>query len=415
MFLFKNYDGDEAALLTSELVRIESTDPGKYEGSIALFLEALIKAEIEKYRRCIYEKFAEDKSVFYNSVSLKREAVTDERYNLIFSLKGNKKELPELVILCHMDTVVIGDGWRSDDLALSGKTADKKIYGRGAADMKSGLACAVTSVMNELQNTAIRAELPDHGIKLILTVDEEDYMRGSEKLLEDKIVRNIDYLLDTEPTDGIVQNCHKGRSWFKVDVYGVTAHASMPFEGADAIYAASLFITRLKAEVNKLEMDPVMGATSIVFGTVEGGYRPYVVPDHASVTIDVRTVPPCSTETIKQLIENIGSDIEKEIKGIKIKYEITGDRGGIKPVSESSLLMKMKEAIESCGYEFKTGVFPGYTDSAVIGSVLGNKDCMSYGPGMLKLAHKPDEYVDINDIYRVTEVLKKLLEKLRKN
>ncbi|MDO4438677.1 MAG: M20 family metallopeptidase [Eubacteriales bacterium] len=415
MISFKNYDGEEAAEVTAELVQIESTDPGKYEGEVALYLEELITAELEKYRKCLCEKSIETDHLLFNSVRLEREAVADGRYNLIFNIDGNNEELPKMVILCHMDTVVVGDGWESEALAFSGKIEEGRLYGRGAADMKSGLACALTAVMHELQQIAIADKLPEHGIKLVLTVDEEDYMRGSGKLLEDKIVRNIDYLLDTEPTDGMVQNCHKGRSWFRVDINGITAHASMPWEGADAIYAASLFITSLKAEVDKLESDAVMGKTSIVFGTIEGGYRPYVVPDHASFTIDVRTVPPCNTAKLEELIKNISRDIENEIKGIKIQYEITGDRDGVKPVADSKLLMKMKTAIELCGYEFKTSVFPGYTDSAVIGSVLGNKDCMSYGPGMLGLAHKPNEYVELKDIYRVTEVLKKLLEGLRNN
>ncbi len=415
MFSFKNYDGFEAVELTKQLVQIESTDPGKYEAKISMLLEKLIKTEIKKYENRLLEKAEENDNKLYEAVCLKREEVEKGRDNLILNVKGKNSKLPEMVILCHMDTVVKGEGWSSDDLTFSGKIEDGKLYGRGAADMKSGMACALTAVMKEIQNIAIERQLPEHGIKLILTVDEEDYMRGSGKLLDDNLVRSIDYLLDTEPTDGIVQNCHKGRSWFKVDVHGVTAHASMPWEGADAIYAAALFITRLKSEVDKLENDPVMGATSIVFGTAEGGYRPYVVPDHASVTIDVRTVPPCCTETIKELIEKISKEIENEINGINIQYIITGDRDGVKPVADSSLLMKMKDAIELCGYEFKTGVFPGYTDSAVIGSVLGNRDCMSYGPGMLRLAHKPDEYVEIKDIFRVTEVLEKLLEIMRKD
>ena len=90
-----------------------------------------------------------------------------------------------------------------------------------------------------------------------------------------------------------------------------------------------------------------------------------------------------------------------------------GDRPSIEMDETSELYRKLQDACRAVtGRQAETGVFPGYTDTAVIAGTLGNRNCMSYGPGDLELAHKPQEYVPVADILRCENVLKVLVKNL---
>ena len=104
---------------------------------------------------------------------------------------------------------------------------------------------------------------------------------------------------------------------------------------------------------------------------------------------------------------------EAEIPGVKGSYVVTGDRPYVEKDDQSPLLAALRRAaLGVTGREAEVGSFNGDTDTAVIAGTLGNKNCMSYGPGDLELAHKPDEYVPCEDILRCEEVLTRLADNL---
>ena len=123
-----------------------------------------------------------------------------------------------------MDTVVVGDGWTLPPFRALEQ--DNKIYGRGACDMKSGLACCTTAFIHAATLVQQKHKKPKRTLKLICTVDEEDFMRGSEQCIQSGWVGKDDWIVDAEPTNGMIQVAHKGRTWYEVDVQGHTAHAT---------------------------------------------------------------------------------------------------------------------------------------------------------------------------------------------
>ena len=158
----------------------------------------------------------------------------------------------------------------------------------------------------------------------------------------------------------------------------------------------------------------------MTFGMMSGGYEPYVVPDRSYVTMDFRLAPPTFNHDIIKIINNAILNVKKMISNdVVITYEITGDRAFVKKNDDSKFLNAMKETILSI-YEKESNddyipvvtSFSGYTDTAVIASKLKNIDTLSYGPGSLALAHKPDEYVEIKDIERCEKVYRELVNKL---
>ena len=380
-----NFDAME---LTMKLVRIDSTDPGACEGEIGTFIFQYLKDL---------------------GVPVIKKEVLPGRFNIMAKVEG-EEDAPALVYICHMDTVTTGEGWTVSPFGA--EVIRGRIYGRGACDMKSGLACAL-SAFTSMALKARNGKKPGRSLVFIGTVDEEDFMRGAEAAIADGWVSKDSWGLDTEPTNGQIEVAHKGRTWFEITVNGITAHASTPWKGADAIAAMAEIIAAIRRRIAACPVHPDLGASTVTFGQIEGGYRPYVVPDSCRVWIDMRLVPPTDTAGAAAIVEDAIAAATKEIPGITAAYQITGNRPYVEKDEQSPLLNALSRACEEVtGEPAPVSFFPGYTDTAVIAGTLGNHNCMSYGPGDLELAHKPDEYVPCEDILRCEEVLTRLADNL---
>ena len=387
-------DEDFAWRLAQELVRIDSSDPGAYEDEIERFIKRLIEQQL-----------AQLDSSALDAVQIEELEVLPGRRNLKVTVPGQSDE-PRLIYICHMDTVTLGDGWDADIAPLGAVVRDDKLYGRGACDMKGGLACAIAALIHTLERVAADGALPRRGFSLICSVDEEDFMRGSEAAIDAGWVGSREWVLDTEPTDGQIQVAHKGRTWFEIEMAGVTAHASQPWKGADAVAAIAEVVCSLRRTFATLPLHEELGPSTITFGQIEGGYRPYVVPDHAKVWVDMRLTPPTDTAAATRMVEQAIVAAEAAVPGCHGSYTVTGDRPAIERDPASPLLAALKcTADDVTGTDTTVGFFTGYTDTAVIAGKTGNRNCMSYGPGSLALAHKPDEYVPHADIVRCQNVL----------
>lgn len=394
------------------MVRIDSTNPGKGEGGM--------KESLLSFAAKLHNDY----------VSVTTEEALPGRENVMLSLHGRETS-PELVFICHMDTVPVGGGWGEDP--FSGDIRDGRLYGRGSCDMKSGFACAL-SAFQYAAGLYQEGKVPNRTLKLIGTVDEEGDMAGVEKAIQSGWVSKDSLVLDMEPTNGEVQAAHKGRVWFEITVEGAAAHAATPWKGADAIAAAAEMISFIRKEFFRLKPHPRMGASTVSFGRIAGGSQPYAVSDQCTVTVDMRLAPPYTSKDAEEIVKRAVQSVQtmpdqivfpesgspaslncmvNEAPKAKIMYRLTGDRPFIETDETSELYVRLLEACEKVTKEqAKTGVFPGYTDTAVIAGKLGNRNCMSYGPGNLELAHKPGESVPVDDILRCESVLKELVNGL---
>ena len=387
-------DEDFAWRLAQDLVKIDSSDPGAYEGEIEQHIKGLVVAYIAKLD-----------SPVLDAAEIRELEVLPGRRNLMITVPGASDEA-RLVYICHMDTVTLGDGWDADTPPLGATVRDDKLYGRGACDMKGGLACAIAALIHAFERIAAKGALPHRGFSLICSVDEEDFMRGSEAAIDAGWVGSREWVLDTEPTDGQIQVAHKGRTWFEIDMAGVTAHASQPWKGADAVAAMAEVVCALRRAFAALPVHDELGPSTVTFGQIEGGYRPYVVPDHAKVWVDMRLTPPTDTAAAINMVEQAIAGAEAAVPGCHGSYTVTGDRPAIERDPSSPLLAALKRAADDVtDADTTVGFFTGYTDTAVIAGKTGNRNCMSYGPGSLALAHKPNEYVPHADIVRCQNVL----------
>lgn len=388
---------EDAWELARDLVRIDSSDPGEYEGHIERWIHSWLK-----------ERIHETAGSLEGSIELVQKEVLTGRYNLLARIPG-REQGPGLIYICHMDTVTLGDGWDEETPPLGAVVKEGRLYGRGACDMKSGLACALSVFAQMAGICGETGRLPVRSFSFIATVDEEDFMRGVESAIRDGWVTKEDWILDTEPTDGQIQAAHKGRTWFELTMEGITAHASNPWKGADAIAAMAEAVSNIRKSIAGCPSHEDLGISTVTFGQITGGYRPYVVPDSCKVWIDMRLVPPVDSQVARAIVEEAVRRAEEEIPGVKGSYVVTGDRPFVEKDPASPLLEQLKQVCDKItGKDTVVGPFNGYTDTAVISGVLGSRNCMSYGPGSLELAHKPNEYVPFEDVCRCRSVLAEL-------
>jgi succinyl-diaminopimelate desuccinylase len=373
---------DETIELTRKLVRIQSSNPGIYEKEIGAFIYNWLACETK--------------------ATVMKDPVEEGRFNVVAKKEG-KDHSHNLVYICHMDTVPAGDGWSVEP--FKAVIEGNKLYGRGALDMKSGLAAAMVS----FKNVCNQLNELERDFVFIATVDEEGcIMKGAVEAVKAGRVTENSLMLDTEPSDEKIMPGHKGKTWFKIVTQGKAAHGSAPYNGVDAILAMGYIITEIKDRLEKLPADPVMGNSTVCYGTLKGGLNTNIVADRCELTIDMRLVPPFTNDESITLVEEAIKAATAKVEGASGTYEVIAKRPYIKIYDSSVLLKNLKESVqritgEAAGVDF----FTGYTDTAVIAAMTGNENCMTYGPKGGGL-HEINEYVFCDSVIRVEKVLEDL-------
>lgn len=380
----------ETVQLTQQLVRIRSENPTGTEKECAAFIKRWLES--------------------IDGMDVEVQTVERDRENIIVRYKAaERSSLPPLVILAHMDTVPIEGDWTYDPLGAA--IIDGKMYGRGACDMKSGLACAL-SALKEVVTKKIATK---RDVYVIVTVDEEGpYMKGAIALVDGGYIKEDALLLATEPTNLTVATVHKGTIWYELLVEGRSAHGGNAHLGADAVHAASEIITRVKDKVARLPYDhAIFGKPAISVGTISGGHKTNMVAGSCRVELDFRLVPPMTKEEANRIVQEAAQEGCRVVDGTSVQINHYGHERPPLETEENSVLIEMiKEAFfEVEGKDIEVSGFPAYTDASMIALKTGNRNVAVFGPGHLNEAHAVDEFVEIEQIDRCKDVLVKLMQK----
>lgn len=357
------------------------------------FLQKLIRKNTVNPPGKEYD-MAKEISEYAGEHHLKSEikAFAKDRANIIIELEGKNSELPPLVYSGHLDTVSIGDrkNWRVNP--LSGKLMDGKIYGRGSCDMKSGIAGFIEAMISMKES----GDLPETNIIFIGTAGEEVDCIGAQKILDEKIISHAGAMIIAEPSNNRVYSAHKGALWIEIEIYGKTAHSSMPNEGINAIVHMLSFLEKLKQfNFSNHLSHTLLGNPTLNISTIQGGVQTNVVPDQCKVTIDIRTIPETKHEEIVEEIQTILTELERELDHFHSKLNVLHDLPAISN-NENDVFVELAIDVnqEIQGIEEKEEGANYYTDGSVFGPDLGIP-IIIYGPGDVKLAHQPNEYVDV--------------------
>jgi succinyl-diaminopimelate desuccinylase len=337
-------------------------------------------------------------------------SVEHPRVNVIGRLEGRGTR-PLVHLNGHFDVVPPGSGWTVDP--FGGEIRDGRLYGRGASDMKAGLAAAAFAV-----EAIRRAGAPLTGsVEVSGTVDEESGgFAGVAHLCEIGRIssEHTDYVIIPEPF-GPARICvdHRGVHWFDVTAHGRTAHGSMPHLGRSAIADMAALLELLRTELGprlgeRVSAMPVVPSESrqatlnvnaLHGGQAIAGQQSPCVADDCRATFDRRFLIEENLDEVRREILELISTAEAADPGRR--YTVT-DRLDVLPTQApegSPLVAALQRAIERVvGTPAELVASPGTYDQKHVVRIAGVEPCVAYGPGPLTEAHRPDESCALDDI-----------------
>ena len=341
------------------------------------------------------------------------------RINVVARREGKSKG-PCVHFNSHLDVVQTGAGWTVDP--FGGVVKDGKVYGRGACDMKGGLAASVVAVEALLDSGL---DLPG-AIEISGTVDEESGGYGGVAYLAERgwfSKPRVDHVIIPEPLN-VDRVCigHRGVWWAEIETLGRIAHGSMPFLGDSAIRHMSAVLEKIEHELY-----PALAARHSDMPVVPEGARQSTMNInslHGGEGEEFTGLPvPCVADSCRMiidrrfLIEETIESVQGEVKALldrvaaerpSFKYKMRelfsvqpsmADRDG--PVATAA----SKAVRQVLGKEAEIVCSPGTYDQKHVDRIGKLKDCIAYGPGVLDLAHQPDEWVGIADMVNAAKVM----------
>jgi acetylornithine deacetylase len=318
--------------------------------------------------------------------------VAPGRPNVVARLDGSGATT--LLLNGHLDTVGV-EGMTMPP--FSAQILGSRLLGRGACDMKGGVAALLAAS----RRLALRGPRPS--LVVLLTADEEHASLGMAAAVND--VR-ADLAVVCEPTELAVMPAHKGFVWVEAVFEGRAAHGSLPTEGIDAIRHAALFVSELDryaASLARRSPHPLLGSGSIHVGTIAGGTAPSVYPDRCEVQLECRTMPGMSSDSVLAELREILADVRRREPALRASLEVTLARPGTEVASESGVVRGLLDASRAHGVDPTVGGMTAWVDAAFLNEAGIPAVC--FGPGSTAQAHTADEWIEIAEIRRCTDVL----------
>jgi len=327
------------------------------------------------------------------------EVRTDEfdeaRTSLVATLRS-RGERPSLVFTGHVDVVPLGAAeWSVDPFA--GVIRDGRLYGRGSADMKGAVAAMIIAAQRLAHVNDRRADL-----QLIITAGEERGCLGAQHLCSQPGDLGVaGAMVVGEPTGNRPMIAHKGCLRLALHARGVTAHASMPEQGDNAIFKAAEAALALRAFDFAMPVHPLLGRPTLNVGTIVGGMNINSVPDAATIGVDIRTVAGQDDDAIIARLQTaVGSDIEiQRSEGASAVISDPED-----PWIRDTLAVLA--ARQGCVPEL--GSAPYFTDAGFLKPALGDPPTLILGPGDAEMAHKTDEYCALDKLAAAVEIYEEI-------
>jgi succinyl-diaminopimelate desuccinylase len=399
---------DELVDLTAELIRFPTVNPpGEAYGPCAEYLA-------QRLRKSGFE------TEFIRGEGTPGDTDRYPRINMVARFDGRVPG-PTVHFNSHIDVVEAGDGWTVDPFA--GIVKDGRVYGRGACDMKGGLAASIVAA------EAFMETYPDFpgAIEISGTVDEESGGFGGVAYLAAKGYFSrpkVDHVIIPEPLnkDRICLG-HRGVWWAEIETRGEIAHGSMPFLGDCAVRHMGAVLEAFETELfpaldRKRTKMPVVpeGArrSTMNINSIHGGqtedFRPGLpspnVPDSCRLTIDRRFLLEEKIDEVKGEIVSILDRLKRERN--KFDYSIR-DIMEVQPTMTERDAPVVKAVAEGIMAVFDREpdyvISPGTYDQKHVARIGPIYDCIAYGPGILDLAHRPDEWVGIEDMTQSAKVM----------
>lgn len=364
----------DVVALTQKLVGLDTVNPPGNEAECALYLGNIL--EKAGFRVDYHES-------------------SPSRLELVAHL-GNDDDRGSICLAGHLDTVPLGlEPWAMDP--LSGEVKDGRLFGRGASDMKGGIAAMVVAAV----------ELADRvkescGISLVFVTDEETGCNGSAWLANrPELLGRAGVLIVGEPTDNTPFLGHKGAFWIDAVSRGKSAHGSMPHMGENAILKAARAMLKLEQFDFKISDHIQMGAPTLNIGTIKGGMNINSVPDQAHFSVDIRTIPGLDHPTLFKRLQ----DEVKELAELTVRV---GVEGIWTDPSHAWIVQVFDILTPILGARPSAMAASYFTDAGMLVPGFGGVPAIIMGPGQADMAHKTDEFCSVARLTQAVEAYIKI-------
>lgn len=315
-----------------------------------------------------------------------------------------------VILSGHSDVVPVeGQNWASDPFTTD--IRGDKLYGRGACDMKGFLACLLAKA-ETFKNADLR--VPIH---LAFTYDEEVGCLGVPSLVEaiNALPHKPAMCIVGEPTNMQVITQHKGKYSARAHFTGRSGHSSLPGEGVNAVEFASEFVVFLRRLGQKFRNEGphddefVPNHTTFHSGVIHGGTQLNIIPQNCYVDFEFRNLPNHDRNELKGLIfdyldNTLIPQMRETYDDVGVKIEVVSDMPGLATGDDEEVT---KLVMELTGAN-TTGKVSFGTEAGVF-SAMGDIPTVVCGPGSIEQAHKPDEFIELDQLARCEKFLDKLL------
>ena len=362
--------------MTRRLVRTPSVNPALEEGGAGERGVAALVAEWLRgwgYRPVVTE-------------------IAPARFNVVARRGAGRG--PSLLLNGHLDTV--GVAGMTDP--FSGAVRGGRLFGRGAADMKSGVAC-VLAVAAALAREEVPGELV-----VALTADEEHASLGMEALVASGV--RADAAVVCEPTGLAIMPAHKGFLWMDVRVRGRAAHGSRPDAGVDAITHMGHVLVAFDGESRRLAREtghPLLGPASLHAGTIAGGSAPSVYPDGCHLVVERRTLPGETVGGVLAEARRVLARARERCPGLKASVEAGLHRAATEVAAGTALVDGLRRACRRAGLRGEVAGMTAWVDACFLNQ--SGTPAVCFGPGSIAQAHAAEEWVAVEEIESCARIL----------
>jgi acetylornithine deacetylase len=381
-------------MLLRELVAIDSVNPSLVPGGAG---EAAVAHHAADHLRA-------------SGLEVETWEVTPGRPNVLGVLAGSRAgDAPGLLLCGHTDTV----GAAGMTIPpFEGRIEGDRVYGRGAIDMKAGVAALLEAARTVAAGGALEGDLV-----VGLVVDEEDRSRGIEQLVERLRARGLRPVAGVipEPTDLAVVHAHKGFSWGRIETHGQAAHGSDHGHGVDAIALMGRVIQRLESldrEQLTGRVHPLLGRASLHCSLVSGGTELSTYPDRCTLEVERRTLPGEAPTALREEVEAILVELRAASPDFTGSFTSLFDRLPLEVPEGAAIVRALDEAAEATlGWTPAHEGISGWTDAQVLNAagictvLFGPGAEPEPGSGGIGLAHAAVEYASI----RSTDACRRVL------
>jgi succinyl-diaminopimelate desuccinylase len=357
--------------------------------------EAAVAAYVERW----FEK---------EGLAVEVQEVAPGRPNVV-AWYGERRSGRTLLLEGHTDVVTEGNPGEWTHPPFAASLVDGRIYGRGTADMKGGLAAAMIGVA-AIKRSGVR--LPGCLVVGAL-VDEEGDMLGAKHLAGTSIGRELDAAIICEPEENELCLEQRGVVWARVVVRGRMAHGAMPEAGLNPIRGVAELVRQARTLERRLRaickrsryLRPATVTPTVVQAPMQGVPQSNVIPSTAQATLDIRLTPGPEAEAVAAEIDRACRLAAEACPGLTIEWQpVNGFRLATRVERSEPLVRAMAAAVRQVtGRAPRFGGVPGSTDGTILRTQLGIP-IVTCGPGNRLIPHQIDEYVEVGQLIEAAKI-----------